>query len=128
MHAVARQASEDIVPARLPLIQRQMVAQRVAQGVAVWLEEFDPRPAWRPLGVEVNVDDVRIDLLWVHPTRGNRADELKSGKLTARDHKQARSIDAAGMAAFGVSWQGVRLISLSPISSKSAIIRRGGAQ
>jgi hypothetical protein len=123
--AVRRRAAAQVLPDGLAVIHRLMVEQRVAQGVGVWLDEFDPRPDWRPLAVEVNVGDVRIDLLSIASGGRIRADELKSGGLTARDRRQASAIDEAGAATFGSAWAGVRLIGLSPVSSRCLLICGG---
>ena len=124
---LGRRAAAHVLPARLAVIHRLMVEQRVAQGTTVWLEEFDPRPDWRPLAVELNVGDVRIDLLWIASDGRIRADELKSGGITARDRRQASAIDAAGVVAFGSAWAGVRLIGLSAISSRCLLLSGGSA-
>jgi hypothetical protein len=122
---LGRRAAAHVLPARLAVIHRLMVEQRVAQGTTVWLEEFDPRPDWRPLAVEINVGEVRIDLLWIAPDGRIRADELKSGGITARDRRQASAIDAAGVAAFGSAWAGVRLIGLSALFSRCLLLSGG---
>lgn len=123
--AVRRRAAAQVLPEGLAVIHRLMVDQRVAQGVDVWLAEFDPRPTWQPLAVEVNVGDVRIDLLWIAAGGRIRADELKSGGIAGRDRRQATAIDAAGAMAFGSAWAGVRLIGLSPTSSRCLLVCGG---
>jgi hypothetical protein len=120
--------AEAVLPPGLATIHRLMVTQRVGQGLAVWLDAYDPRPDWRPLGIEAAAGKLRIDLLWINASGNIRADHLRSGALNARARAEAARIHDAGHATFGPAWRGVRLISLQPSSmSYEHIGRRLGS-
>lgn len=116
--------AEAVLPAGLAPVHRLMVTQRVGQGLAVWLDGYDPRPDWRPLGIQAAAGKLRIDLLWINASGNVRADHLKSGALNARARAEAARIHDAGHATFGAAWRGVRLISLQPSSMRCEHIGR----
>ena len=70
---------DDAVKRRLPFdlapVYRQTVLVRVSSAVARYFAVFDRRPDWAPLGVELHVADVRLDIVWL---RGSviEADEV----------------------------------------------------
>jgi hypothetical protein len=106
-----RRVAEAVTPPGLAPIHTMMVRQRVEQALRLWLAEFDPRPEWDPLGIELVVNEIRLDLLWRR--RGQlRADELKWGRLSRWAVAQAEQQNDIGRTAFASAWAGVRLISL----------------
>ena len=105
-----------VVPAGLATMHRLMIIQRVGQALAAWLDTYDPRPDWRPLGIEAAAGTLRIDLLWINARGKIRADHLKISALNARGRAEAARIHDAGQTTFGAAWRGVRLISLQPSS------------
>lgn len=116
--------AEAVLPAGLASIHRLMITQRVGQGLAVWLDAYDPRPDWRPLGIEAAAGKLRIDLLWINASGKVRADHLTSGALNARGRAEAARIHDAGQSTFGSAWRGVRLISVQPSSMRCEHIGR----
>ena len=108
--------ADAVVPSGLAPMHRLMVIQRVGQALAVWLEIYDPRPDWRPLGIRAAAGTVRIELLWISGSGAIRADHVKCTALNARSRIEAARIDGAGLTVFGSAWRGVRLISLQPSS------------
>lgn len=117
--------AEAVVPAGLATMHRLMIIQRVGQALAAWLDTYDPRPDWRPLGIEAAAGTLHIDLLWVNASGKVRADHLKIGALNARGRAEAALIHDAGQATFGAAWRGVRLISLRPSSMSCEHVGRG---
>jgi hypothetical protein len=102
-----------VVPNHLAPMHALMVRQRVHQDVLTWLERYDRRPTWKPLGAEVHVGDVRVDLLWQDASGRIAADEMKTGWITTPARNQLAAIDAAGRGLYGRLWEGVRLIDLA---------------
>lgn len=105
-----------LLPSDLAPVYRQTVLIRVATAVARYFALFDRRPAWEPLGVELHVADVRLDVVW---RRGQaiEADELKSGLSAATSRRplalaQARAELGAGREVFGAAFSGVRMVVL----------------
>jgi hypothetical protein len=102
-----------VLPDRLAPIHALMARQRVHQDVLIWLERYDRRPEWAPIGAEVQIGEVRVDLLWALPSGRIAADEIKTGWVSLAAHNQLAAIDAAGRDRYGVRWDGARLIDLA---------------
>lgn len=116
-----------VIPEGLAPTHRLMLERRAAAAAATYLFEFDPRPSWEPLGVEVTIADVRLDLLFRRGAKV-RADEIKTGRLNRGAYVQAEIQAQRGREAFGASFAGVRLISLAASESRLIRPRIGGSR
>jgi len=92
--------------------------QRVSTSVASYFARFRRTDEWQFLGAEVNVDDVRLDLLWIHRDGQIQADEVKTGveAVFAKERSlriQLESQVRAGRTVFGTPFEGVRAVLLS---------------
>lgn len=82
---------------------------------ARYFKDF-PRPGWTLLGVEVNVGDVRFDLVWIKDGLVE-ADEIKSGRIgawTQAEHVRIQLFEQflAGKHHWGSAFNGVRFVPL----------------
>lgn len=100
---------------RLPPVYRQSMNQRVVTASAAYFRLF-PRRGWEFVGSEINVGEVRLDLLW---RRGDvfQADELKSGSVAIEAGSgvvldQAKAQFRAGRNEFGSAFEAVRVVLL----------------
>jgi hypothetical protein len=92
--------------------------QRVSTSVASYFARFRRDDDWQFLGAEVNVDDVRLDLLWIHRDGRIQADEVKTGvgAVFAKERSLRIQIESqvrAGRTVFGTTFEGVRAVLLS---------------
>jgi hypothetical protein len=104
---------DDLAP-----VYRQSLRARVGTAVSRYFDRFDRRPHWQPLGAELNVDDVRLDLVWLGPRGRIEADEIKAGPAAIGIHAQATLGQArqqllAGQRVFGSRFAGVRVVILA---------------
>lgn len=99
------------------ITHRQARRARLISGAANYVFAFRRHEPWAFLGAEVNVGDVRLDLLWINPEGQIEADEIKSGNGAGlqldRFRTQAESQFAAGREVFGDRFTGVRLVILA---------------
>ncbi len=97
---IVRAVNEHPATARITTY-RQAAKQRLVTGVACYFRFFAPPADWEFVGAEAVVGGVRLDLLFDTPD-GLRADELKTGKLTGRDDRDAFSEQVHAQVAAGV--------------------------
>lgn len=91
---------------------------RVSTSVASYFARFRRESGWEFLGAEVNVDDVRLDLLWIHQDGRIQADEVKTGvgAVFAKERTLRNQLESqvrAGREVFGPSFEGVRAVLLA---------------
>ena len=106
----------------------------VATSVAKYFSHFRRTPEWTFLGAEVNIGDVRMDLLWVDTEGRIEADEVKTGigAVFGRERElraQLTSQVKAGSDLFGNDFCGVRAVLLArPDQSFLATTKTHGAK
>ncbi len=97
------------------IARRMMVRARLVAASSSYFFNYPPGADWVFVGSEVRLDGARIDLLWKTPA-GYVIDELKTSGLGGIDDpKIAAQVErelAAGRAAFGAAFYGVRLLHL----------------
>jgi hypothetical protein len=91
----------------------------VASMTFTYLREFLPLPPWRLVGVEVDVDSGRFDLVFANDVGEVFIDELKArrgwpGQLDAASFEQMARYEREGAAGYGERFLGVRLVVLGP--------------
>lgn len=107
---------------------------RVATSVAKYFSHFRRGPGWSFLGAEVNVDDVRLDLLWLTPDGDVEADEIKTGlgAVFGKERHLREQLTGqvrAGQEVFGAHFRGVRAVLLArPEESFLATEKTHGAR
>ena len=106
----------------------------MATSVAKYFSHFRRSPDWIFLGAEVNVGDVRMDLLWVDREGRIEADEVKPGigAVFGKERElraQLSSQVEAGNELFGNDFRGVRAVLLArPDQSFLATTKTHGAR
>lgn len=105
------------VPVGLDAPYRQSMRSEVTSAAMRYFASFRLPPEWTPLGVELNVSDVRMDMVFIHRQGAVIADELKTSALShdsdrARAIEQARGQLVAALGVFGDRFAGVRLVCL----------------
>lgn len=79
----------------------------------VWIDRFDPPPAWTLSAVEPVIGNTRPDLAWCTPDARVWFDEIKSGDASRRIGEQAVGHARAAAELLGERFGGVRLIVLA---------------
>lgn len=109
-----------VVGRRNAPVHRLAQTHRVATATATYLRALRRPPCWQLMGSEVQIGDIRMDLLFVERGTGRvEADELKTGLLGPAlelpwVREQLRGQLELGRATFGTRFGGVRLVELAP--------------
>ncbi|NYD40026.1 hypothetical protein [Nocardioides panaciterrulae] len=109
----------------------RVLATEAASLAFRYLTEFPPRPPWRLLGVEYDTGEGPVDLAWANTSTNEMFfDEVKTSRVaTGRQVPsawlaQTRRYAAAGAAAMGESFLGVRLVPLMAADT-ARLVRHG---
>jgi len=110
---------------------RMAARQRLATAIAVYLRLFAPGVEWTFTACEVQIPGARLDLVFEREDGAIRADEIKSGQLSALEQTaleaQLQRQLAGGREHYGPRFLGVRAILLwAP--SKSWLARADGSR
>lgn len=113
--AAMREADRQL-PARLAPSHRQSLRQRTASAALRYQQHFR-RADWRLLETEANLEDVRVDLLFLMAGGEICCDEIKTGSAAegqlAQIRTQAESQLVAGRMLYGAAFTGVRVVLLA---------------
>lgn len=95
---------------------------KVSGNVGRYFSEFLRGDGWSFLGAELNLGDVRLDLLWLGPEGRIEADEIKTGFRAVLDaqnafRNQLEQQVRAGQLVFGSNFAGVRAVLLAKPSA-----------